>query len=100
MRLIKDAFTEICPKTQVILMTPLQSHYSTLSTQRQVTERMEECAIYLSWNTINQGKECGISRLQESKGFFFTYDGTHTSAFGANYVGAIIAKRLIAMLGV
>lgn len=100
LRWMKDAFTEICPKTQVILMTPLQSHYSTLSTQRQVTERMEECAIYLSWNTINQGKECGISRLQESKGFFFTYDGTHTSAFGANYVGAIIAKRLIAMLGV
>lgn len=100
MRWMKDAFVSICPNAQVIICTPLQSHYSSLPTQDEVSQRIDECSQFVSWSTINQGKDCMISRLQEAKGYHFTADGTHTSVLGATMVGHILARRVLNILGV
>lgn len=94
LRLIGDAIISVCPHAQVIITTPLQSAYFTESQQKQVSQLIEDCAEYLSWNVINQGKDGGISRLQESKGYVMTYDGTHTSELGAEYLGGFLAARV------
>lgn len=93
LRWIKDACISICPNAQIILLTPLQGGLCSLSLQNQITQRIIDCSAYMSASHINQGKECGISQLQESKGYHFTYDGTHTSVIGATRVGKILATR-------
>lgn len=100
MRWMKDAFVSICPNAQVIICTPLQSHYSSLTTQNEVSQRIDECSQFVSWSTINQGKDCMISRLQEAKGYHFTADGTHPSVLGATMVGHILARKVLNILGV
>lgn len=93
LRWVKDACIALCPKAQIILLTPLQGAICSVDIQRQITNRIEECSRYLAAPLINQGNVCGISRLQESKSTYFTYDGTHTNAIGATKVGQILAAR-------
>lgn len=94
LRLIGDALITICPNAQVVITTPLQSAFFTETQQQQVATLIKDCARYLSWNVIDQGHDAGISRLQESKGYRMTYDGTHTSELGANFVAGFLAAKV------
>ena len=92
MRYVAEMIIRYLPNAQVIILTPLQSTGFTDERNNSISTVIKECANYMGWNVIEQSKECGISRLQEIRGFTKTYDGTHTSVDGAKFVGNILAS--------
>lgn len=92
MRYVAEMIIHNLPNAQVIILTPLQSTAFTDERNNNISTVIRECANYMGWNVIEQSKECGISRLQEIRGYTKTYDGTHTSVDGAKFVGAVLAS--------
>jgi lysophospholipase L1-like esterase len=90
-------FTNL-PDTQVILCTPLQGTHGNITYNSEVANIIKDCGAYMGWNVIEQNKECGISRLQETRGFYNTYDGVHTSEVGAKMVAGILASKCKSIL--
>lgn len=84
--------------SQVIILTPLQGTFSTVSKINEIGDIIERCANVCSWNVIRQDYECGINRLQELKSKTNTSDGTHPSVAGAKIVGKYLASRVTTML--
>lgn len=96
-RYIAQMIINNTPNAQVMLTTPLQSTQIEHETNRNISDMIEQCASYMSWNVINQSKGCGINRIQELQGFYKTYDGVHTSEIGAKDVGAFLAAKFLSL---
>lgn len=84
--------------SQVIILTPLQGTFSTVSKINEIGDIIEKCAKICSWNVIRQDYKCGISRLQELKAKTNTSDGTHPSKSGAEIIGKYIASQITSIL--
>lgn len=96
-RYVAQMILDNTPNAQVILTTPLQSTQIKHEMNTNISKIIEQCANYMSWNVINQSKECGINRIQELQGFYKTYDGVHTSVIGAKDVGLFIAAKFLSL---
>lgn len=92
-RYVAEMIIANLPTTKVVICTPLQSTAFTAERNKDVTDVISSCANYMGWNIIVQSKECGVSRLQEKRGYQNTYDGTHTSEAGAKMIGEYIANK-------
>ena len=84
--------------SQIIIMTPLQGTFSTISKINKIGDIIERCAKVCSWNVIRQDYKCGVSRLQELKAKTNTTDGTHPSKPGAEIIGKYIASQITSIL--
>lgn len=96
-RYVAEMIIANLPTTKVVICTPLQSTAFTAERNNSVTEVISSCANYMSWNVIVQSKECGLSRLEEKRGYKNTYDGTHTSETGAKAIGTYLANKFSSM---
>lgn len=96
-RYVAEMIIANLPTTKVVICTPLQSTAFTAERNNGVTEVISSCANYMSWNVIVQSKECGVSRLEEKRGYKNTYDGTHTSETGAKAIGTYLANKFSSM---
>lgn len=97
MRYVAEMIWDKFPDAQVVVTTPLQSTAFTTDRREAIAESIKGSAEYLSWAVIEQDKVCDISRIREHQGYYMTYDGTHTSAKGAQMVGGIFASLLKAL---
>ena len=84
--------------SQIIIMTPLQGTFSSISKINKIGDIIERCAKVCSWNVIRQDYKCGVSRLQELKAKTNTTDGTHPSKSGAEIIGKYIASQITSIL--
>lgn len=97
-RYVSEMIFNNCPNAQVVICTPLQGTHGAISNNIAINDIIRDCGNYLGWNVIEQFKECGVSRLQESRGYVNTYDGVHTSEIGAKKVAGILASKCKAIL--
>lgn len=99
-RYVAEMIIKNLPNVKVLICTPLQSTAFTAERNNSVTEVISSCANYMSWNVIVQSEECGVSRLQEKRGYINTYDGTHTSEMGAKMIGTYLANKFKSLFGI
>lgn len=99
-RYVAEMIIKNLPNAKVVVCTPLQSTAFTADRNKSITEVIASCANYMSWNVIVQSEECGVSRLQEKRGYKNTYDGTHTSEEGAILIGSYLANKFMSLFGV
>ena len=80
----------LCPKTQIVLLTPFQSVQAG-NTIFKVSDLIAQCGHRMGLNVIRHAE-------QEKNRHHLTTDGTHTSEQGAKRVGTFVARQLATLL--
>lgn len=85
---LKQAF----PSAKIILLTPLQSTQIPAEKIAAAGALIETAARNNNVHCIRQDSVCPLNRIDESKAFTLTYDGTHTSQLGAQQNALALSK--------
>ena len=92
--MLENAF----PNVKIVIFTPLQSTGFTLERLSLIKEAEQKAAYYLGLPVINQSEITQVSRIREKLAYKYTVDGTHTSEFGAEQNGKVLAARVKSLL--
>lgn len=80
------------PSARIILLTPLQSTQIPAERIATAGNLIENAAHKNNVCCIRQDSVCPLNRIDESKSFNLTYDGTHTSQLGAQKNAIALSK--------
>ena len=87
----------LCPKTQIVLLTPFQSVQAG-NTIFKVSDLIAQCGHRMGLSVIRLDQQSGIHAAREKNKHYLTTDGTHTSEEGARRAGTFIARQLSTLL--
>ena len=87
------------PEARIVLLTPLQTTATSLSSIRRAGDIIEGCGRRLGLTVIRQDRDGCVRRADEQRRRRMTTDGTHTSEEGAGRNGRMIALRLTDLWG-